>query len=110
MNRHERVEMKEVAEMEAEWRPLLRKCLEECAAGRWGLFANSPVVSAFLDWPEAERLRVLARQIKEIYAKSGFLHPECERFLHYCSLRGDSIRGEPKLAREFLEELKQQGT
>jgi hypothetical protein len=108
MSKHERIESRSLAELEAEWSRLLPQCLEQCAGGRWGLFANSPVVSAFVDWPEAERLRSLARQIREMHASFDSVHPLCERFLHYSSLRVENIRGEPKLAAEFLEELKEQ--
>jgi hypothetical protein len=105
MSKRDQIESQKLAELEAEWNRLLPQCLGQCAAGRWGLFANSPVVSVFVDWPEAERLRSLAREIKEIRATSGSVHPGCERFLHYCSLRGENIRGEPRLAAEFLQEL-----
>ena len=71
-----------------------------------GLFANSPVISVFVDWPEAERVRLLAREITAMHNTFGSANPVCELFLHYCSLRGGhNIRGEPKLAAEFLEEL-----
>ncbi|HEY6968171.1 MAG TPA: hypothetical protein VJA94_03125, partial [Candidatus Angelobacter sp.] len=71
MSKHDKVEAQRLSELEAEWAELLPKCLEQCAGGRWGLFANSPIVSAFVDWPEAERLRSLARQIQEIRATFG---------------------------------------
>jgi len=107
MSKHDKVEEQKLAELEAEWEQLLPRCLDECARGRWGLFANSPIVSAFVDWPEAERLRSLARQVREMRAAFGSEHASCERFLHYCSLRGENVRGDPKLAAEFLQELKE---
>lgn len=103
------VESDKLAELEEEWDRLLRECLKQCAAGRLGLFANSPVVSVFVDWPEAERVRSLAREITAIHNTLGSAHPVCELFLHYCSLRGGhNIRGEPKLAAEFLQELEEE--
>ena len=107
MSKRERIEAKDLAELESEFERLLSQCLRECAAGRWGLFANSPIVAAYVDWPEAARLRSLARRIREIHATSGSAHAMCERFLHYCSLRGENLRGEPKLAAAFLKEMDQ---
>jgi len=98
------------AELEAEWELLFRRCLEECARGRCGLFANSPVVSAFADWPEAERLRSLTRQIRDMHASQGSQHGGCERFLHYCSRSGNNIREDPKLAVALLADLAEQDT
>lgn len=106
MTKHERIESQKLAELESEWDRLLPECLKQCAAGRLGLFANSPVVSVFVDWPEAERVRWLANEITAIRGAFGSANPVCELFLHYCSLsRGSNARGEPKLAAEFLQEL-----
>lgn len=107
----EEIESEKLAELEAEWNQLLRQCLAHCAAGRSGLFANSPVVSVFVDWPEAERVRWLANEITAIRATFGSVNPVCELFLHYSSLsRGHNPRGEPKLAAEFLQELEEEGS
>jgi len=106
MRKQDQVEEPKLSELEAEWAALLPRCLEQCAGGRSGLFANSPIVSAFVDWPEAERLRKLTRQIRETHASLGSVHPGCERFMHYCALPGRDFRAEPKLAAEFLQELK----
>lgn len=103
------VESDKLVELEEEWDRLLRECLKQCAAGRLGLFANSPVVSVFVDWPEAERVRWLANEITAIRGTFGSVNPVCELFLHYSSLsRGHNARGEPKLAAEFLQELEEQ--
>lgn len=107
MSKRERIEAQDLAELENEFARLLPQCLRECAAGRLGLFANSPIVAVYVDWPEAARLRSLARRIREIHATSGSAHALCDRFLHCCSLRGENLRGEPKLAAELLEELNQ---
>ena len=105
MRKPDQNESQTLAEMEAEWAELLPKCLEQCAAGRIGLFLNSPVVSAFVDWPESQRLWSLTRKIRDTHAELGSVHEGCKRFLYYCSLRGTDFRSEPKLAAEFLREL-----
>jgi len=105
MRQREENESQTLAEMEAEWSRLLPQCLEQCAAGRAGLFLNSPVVSAFVDWPESQRLWSLTRKIRDAHTAVGSVHPGCQRFLHYCSLRGTDFRAEPKLAAELLKEL-----
>lgn len=106
MSKRERIEPPTLAELEAEWKQLLPKCLHECAAGRLGLFANSPIVAAYADWPEAVRLRSLAKQIKELRAAQGSAHPVCDLFLQYCR-HGENIREDPKLAVKLLNELSQ---
>ena len=104
MSKRDQTEAEKLSELEAELGVLIRRCLEECAQGRQGLFAQSPENAA---WPEAERVRVLAQEIAAKYSTFGSVHPVCELFLHYCSLRhGGNRRGEPKMAAEFLEELK----
>ena len=96
-----------LAALENDFEPLLIKCLKECAAGRWGLFGqNQQRESATtLYWPEAERLRELAEEIRELRAQFGQPNAMCERFLHCCSERGANLLGEPKRARRFLESL-----
>jgi hypothetical protein len=104
MTTHDRIESQRLADLEVEWNQLLRQCLEECARGRLGLFASGP------EWPEAERARSLAHEIVAKHAAFGSTRPVCELFLHYCSLRhGHNVRGEPQMAAEFLEELKDLG-
>lgn len=106
MSKHDKIESQRLAELEAEWNQLLPQCLEQCAQGRWGLFADRQE----LKWPEAEHLRSLAQEIAAIHSTFGSANPVCELFLHYCSLRyGPNVRGEPKMAAEFLEELKDLG-
>jgi hypothetical protein len=106
MSKRERIGPPGLAELEAEWEQLLPTCLHECTAGRLGLFANSPIVAAYADWPEAVRLRSLAKQIKEIHAAQGSAHPVCDLFLQYCR-HGENMREDPKLAAKFLSELNQ---
>jgi hypothetical protein len=47
-------------------------------------------------------------QAKEIHAlrqEFGEPNPLAERFLHYCSLRGANVPGEPKLAKALIDEI-----
>ena len=107
MAQEDKANSQELAELEAEWSQLLPQCLEQCAQGRVGLFAKSQEE----EWPEAERLRALAQEIAAREGSLGSANPVCELFLHYCSLRyGSKVRGEPKMAAEFLEELKDLGS
>jgi hypothetical protein len=107
MSKRERIEARNLAELENQFARLLPQCLRECAAGRLGLFANSPIVAVYADWPEAVHLRSLAKQIKEIRAAQGSAHPVCDLFLKYCQ-HGENIREDPSLAVKFLNELGQQ--
>ena len=93
--------------LENDFEPLLIMCLKECANGRWGLFGQNQQreSAAALYWPEAERVRNLAEEIRELRARFGQPNVMCERFLDCCSERGDNLLGEPKRARKFLESL-----
>lgn len=109
MSRRKEPEHKTLPELEAEFAELLPRLLRECAAGRKGLFVNSPVVAAYLDWPEAERLRSMARQIRDMRSESGETNPLTQKFLQYLSRQGENVPGEPKLAAELLQEIEQTG-
>jgi len=93
--------------LESEFRLLLPPVLKQCAAGRWGLFEQSDHIeeSKYLYWPEADRLKSMAREIRSIRQDFGQTDPLVERFLDYCSLRGANVPGEPKLARLLLDEV-----
>jgi hypothetical protein len=93
--------------LEQEFESLLVPCLKECANGRWGLFGQNqqPEAVQSLRWPEADRLKELAEEIKEIRAEFGQPNPKCERLLEYCSQRGENLLGEPKRAKKFLKIL-----
>src|SRR5215469_3557384 len=109
MTRHEKAEQKRLEQLEQEFAEMLPKLLRECAGGRWGLFVNSPVVAAYMDWPEAERLRSMARQIRDMRSESGETNPLAQKFLQYLSRQGENVPGEPKLAAELLTEVEAQG-
>jgi hypothetical protein len=94
-------------DLESDFRPLLISCLLECQNGRWGLFGQNDSLdeAKYLDWKDGKNLKEVARQIRELRAEFGQPNPLVDRFLHYCSLRGPNVPGEPKLARAFLDEI-----
>ena len=96
-----------MTELEDELRPLLVSCLEQCARGRWGLFGQNdqPGATRYLKWDEADHLKEIVEEIQALRQEFGQPNPLCERFMHYCSLRGPNVPGEPKLARAFMDEL-----
>jgi hypothetical protein len=91
------------------FREQLLACLEECAAGRWGLFSDyehlSEETARYRPWPEAARLRELAFALQSILAQSDEVDALCDQFLDLCSIHGENDPGEPKLARAFLNEI-----
>ena len=100
-------EVQRLTALESDFEPLVIRCLKECANGRWGLFGQNqqPESASALYWPEAEQLRKLAGEIRELRAKFGQPNAVCERFLNCCSERGSNLLGEPKRARKFLESM-----
>ena len=94
-------------DLESDFRPRLIACLEECYRGRWGLFGqnDSPEVVKYYEWDEGQRLKEIAFEVRALREEFGEPNPLAERFLHYCSLRGANIPGEPKLAKVFLDEI-----
>ncbi len=94
-------------ELEGDFRPLLIACLRQCQNGRWGLFGQNDGTDGakYLDWKDRENLKEMARQIRTLRGEFGQPNPLVERFLHYCSLRGPNVPGEPKLAKAFLDEI-----
>ena len=94
------------------FRDQLIACLEECAAGRLGLFSNieslQTSASQSQGWPQASRLRELAFALQAILAQSEQDDTLCDQFLDLCSIHGESDPGEPKLARAFLQAIQTQ--
>lgn len=84
----------------------LMACLDECAHGRRGLFAE-PVDADEPEnsWPEAARLRELAVALQNVLAQQGERNALCDEFLDLCTIHGESHPGERKLARMFLERI-----
>jgi hypothetical protein len=105
---HERPEWPDLSPLTQAFHDQLLACLEECAAGRHGLFASSDYLgeaARHKPWPEAERLRELAFALQSILAQSEEQDTLCDQFLDLCSIHGESDPGEPKLARAFLNQI-----
>src|SRR6059058_3070052 len=67
---------------------------------------SSDVCSSDLcQWDEAEQLKEIANKIQELRAEFGQPNAQVDRFLHYCSIRGSNVPGEPKLAKALLDEI-----
>ena len=56
-------------------------------------------------WDEAEQLKEIAVEIRELRAEFGQPNSQVDEFLRLCSLRGSNVPGEPKLAKVFLDEI-----
>lgn len=86
----------------------LLACLEECARGRRGLFADVELTASEDEeraWPEAARLRELASALQAIANQAGERIALCDEFLDLCTMHGESHPGEPRLARMFLARI-----
>ena len=83
-------------------------CLEECARGRRGLFADRVPANeedATSGWPEAARLRELAFALQAILNQEGERNALCDEFLDLCTIHGEHDPGEARLARMFLARI-----
>ena len=109
MSMHDRIESEQLEPPTQVFREQLMACLEECAAGRWGLFTDfehvSEAVARSRAWPEAAKLRELAFALQGILAQAEESDPLCDQFLDLCSIHGENDPGEPRLARAFLNEI-----
>jgi hypothetical protein len=109
MSFEDRIEMEQLEPLTQAFREQLLACLEECAAGRHGLFSDlehiNDAYAKHRAWPEAARLRELAFALQSILAQSGEADSLCDQFLDLCSIHGENDPGEPKLARAFLNEI-----
>jgi hypothetical protein len=83
----------------------LLTCLDACARGRHGLFAEPVGESDENSWPEAARLRELAVALHTVLAQQGERNALCDEFLDLCTMHGESHPGERRLARLFLERI-----
>jgi hypothetical protein len=104
MESHE-MDAEEFAPLVAAFREQLLACLEECAHGRHGLFAEAVGMGEEDGWPEAARLRELAGALQAILAQTGESNALCEEFLDLCTMHGESNPGEARLARTFLKRI-----
>ncbi len=64
-----------------------------------------PETAKYLRWDEASRLKEMAFEIQELRAEWGTSNPNVEKFLEYCSQRGENLPGKPKRASKLLNEL-----
>ena len=84
----------------------LLACLDACARGRRGLFAEAVTGDEEENsWPEAARLRELAVALQSILSLQQERNTLCDEFLDLCSIHGESNPGERRLARTFLERI-----
>ena len=95
-------------DLECDFRPRLIAVLRECANGRWGLLGqnNYGELARYYVWPEADDLKQTAEKINSLRSEFGQLNPLSIKFLEYCSMRGTNLKGEPRLAQQFLAEIR----
>ena len=107
----------ELEHLEARFRERLIAALHACREGRWGLFGqNDPSGQRALDRTAASRtipadvaaLLALGDEIDALRSSLGF--PDGNALLARLKadrrLRAESAPGEPRLAQQFLDELK----
>jgi hypothetical protein len=84
----------------------LLACLDACARGRKGLFAE-PIDTGDPNetWPEATRLRELAIALQQVFTQHDQRNAFVDEFLDLCTIHGESHPGERRLARAFLERI-----
>jgi hypothetical protein len=90
-----------------DFRPQLILVLRECAQGRWGLCGQNKYgqLARYYVWPEADDLKPTAEKINSLRSEFGQPNPLSIKFLQYCSMRGTNLKGEPRLAQQFLAEI-----
>jgi hypothetical protein len=90
-----------------------RSCITKATLGTHhtllGLFGQNDhsdgSKNPYFVWAEAEQLKKMAHEIRSVRLEFGESNPQVERFLHYCSLRGANVPGEPKIAQALLHEV-----
>ena len=108
MTRGSKVRHDRLSQLESEFEPLLISCLRQAANGRYGLFGQNDHLDPehrYWTWPEAQRVVEMAEEIRALRSEAGELNDSAERLLHFRSLCGPNVPGEPKLAKEFLLQL-----
>jgi hypothetical protein len=105
----DRMNPEELEALSRAFREQLTACLEECARGREGLFAEA--VGEESGWPEAARLRELALALQSVFSAHEERNALADEFLDLCTISGGdpmegaAHRGERRLARAFLERM-----
>jgi hypothetical protein len=100
--------------LELDFKHALIEALEQCCSGVWGLFGQSD--NAIANLPrrlrerlasgDAAKLLELGDEIERLRAELGMPpHELYQRFLEYRRRRDANAPGEPKLARQMLDEI-----
>ena len=111
MTKSGKIQERMLAELEAEFKPLLLACLQRSVLGKYGLFGQNDHLHQLpkpLQWPEAMRVIQLALEIQDIHRKFGSSNPICEAFMNQralSKLHQSNTLGEPKLAAHLLNEI-----
>ncbi len=105
MDPRDTVPVEQMEDLNRAFAEQLLACLDECARGRHGLFAEPIEGDADHAWPEAARLRELAVALQSLLAQQGERNALCDEFLDLCTMHGESHPGERRLARLFLERI-----
>ena len=99
---------RKLGSLEALYRELLLSALQKCAMGRWGLFGSN-LDQRGLRSSDADELLELGSNIERMRQKCGLEHFALhERLLLIRSTRDSNTPDEPKLARQWLDELTSQ--
>lgn len=104
-SRHEKAETNLHA-LKREFEELLLEALHSCANGRWGLLGQYPQRYRL---KESEQLEALGEKIDALRKELAIVEEFWfyARFQYYCSIQGSNAVGEPKLAKQFLEDIEQ---
>lgn len=108
MDPRDEMEPAELEPLTSAFRNQLLACLEECARGRRGLFAEVSLTAeetGAQEWPEAARLRELAAALQAVLSQAGERFALADEFLDLCTIHGEHDPGEARLAREFLKRI-----
>lgn len=103
-------------EAKVEFSALLLKCLQECARGRSGIFGQFErqygveKAKQYFKWSEADKLLALTTEIavlrEALHDETDF--PAFDKFRYLRTLSGPGVPSEPKMALQFLQELKRE--
>jgi hypothetical protein len=105
MDPRDEIERNELDPLSRVFSEQLMACLDECARGRKGLFAEVVGDDEASSWPEAARLRELAVALQGVFGQQEQRNALCDEFLDLCTIHGESHPGERRLARTFLERI-----
>ena len=101
--------------LEASYRETLLLALHHCAQGKWGLFGQNEAALARQNLKMLERLRdpavgellELGSQIDRLRSRLGYAvrFPRNDRLMQMRSAYNAKSLGEPKLAKQWLEDI-----